>query len=136
MPAPTSTTTARCSPWAIVNWRPVGGIMRLPSITAVPALHLDSPVRVLAGCGPTVGQLDERRRMQMVNPAHQPVDGLPLQIGGLSPRYRTVDKLPWKKIADLVQEALPLAAQLEDPLPAEVLARQRLLPLAEAIQRG
>src|SRR5213592_4026942 len=52
MPAPTSTTTARWSPCAIVNWRPVGGIT-LPSITAVP-LQLDSPVRELPGCGPAI----------------------------------------------------------------------------------
>src|SRR5438067_1620122 len=80
------------------------------------------------------GELDFRRSLQMVNPKFQQVDGRPLEIGGLEPRYHTVDKLPWKKIAALVEAALPLASELEDPLPEEVRGRQRLLPLAEAIR--
>jgi ATP-dependent DNA helicase RecG len=80
------------------------------------------------------GLLDPRRWLQMVNPKHQPVDGRPVEIGGLEARYHTVDKLPWKRIGELVEAALPLAADLEDALPDEVRDRQRLLPVAEAIR--
>jgi ATP-dependent DNA helicase RecG len=80
------------------------------------------------------GALDDRRWMSMVNPKYQPVDGGPIEIGGLEPRYHTVDKLPWKKIAELVEVALPLAKELEDPLPEEVRRRQRLLALADAVR--
>jgi ATP-dependent DNA helicase RecG len=80
------------------------------------------------------GALDDRRWMSMVNPKFQPVDGEPIEIGGLEARYHTVEKLPWKRIAELVEVALPLADQLEDPLPDDVRGRQRLLPLSEAIR--
>jgi ATP-dependent DNA helicase RecG len=80
------------------------------------------------------GALDDRRWMSMVNPKYQPVDGGPIEIGGLEPRYHTVEKLPWKKIAELVEVALPLAKDLEDPLPEEVRRRQRLLALGDAVR--
>jgi ATP-dependent DNA helicase RecG len=82
------------------------------------------------------GQVDAKRWREMVNPVTQEADGAPVEVGGLAPRYHVVGGLTWKKIAEWVGAALPLAAGLEDPLPAELRERQHLLPLAEAIRLG
>lgn len=81
-----------------------------------------------------------RFAFQMQNPHYELLDNdedaAPLKVGGLMPKYHLVDGLNSKKIARWVESALPLAAQLEDILPAEVRENHRLLPVSEAVRRG
>ena len=63
------------------------------------------------------------------------VDG-PKRIGGLMPKYHLVKGLNSKKIARWVETALPYADELEEMLPADVLQRHRLLPIASAVRQG
>jgi ATP-dependent DNA helicase RecG len=60
----------------------------------------------------------------------------PKRIGGLMPKYHLVKGLTSKKVSQWVAAALPAADQLDDVLPAEVLQRQNLLPIAQAVRQG
>ena len=74
---------------------------------------------------------------EMRNPLHEKVDGAgPSRIRDLMPRYHLVNGLSSKKIAGWVEAVLPLAVDLDDVLPADVLERHRLLPVAEAVRLG
>jgi ATP-dependent DNA helicase RecG len=74
----------------------------------------------------------------MQNPHHERVDGEagPRRVGGLMPKYHTTAGLTSRRIAMFVDAALPLAEQLEDPVPEAVRRRHALLPLAEAVRLG
>jgi ATP-dependent DNA helicase RecG len=78
--------------------------------------------------------------IQMQNPHYERLDGpedaTPSRVGGLMPKYHLVEGLSSRKIARWVEDALPLAGQLEDLLPDAVRDRHRLLPVAEAVRRG
>lgn len=74
---------------------------------------------------------------EMRNPLYEKVDGAgPSRIRDLMPRYHLVNGLSSKKIAGWVEAVLPLAVDLDDVLPADVLERHRLLPVAEAVRLG
>ena len=74
---------------------------------------------------------------EMRNPLHEKVgDARSARIGGLMPKYHLVAGLSSKRIATWVEAALPLASGLEDTLPADVRARHRLLPVADAVRLG
>jgi ATP-dependent DNA helicase RecG len=74
---------------------------------------------------------------EMRNPLHEKVNAAgPKRLRDLMPRYHLVKGLSSKKIAEWIDAALPLAGDLEDVLPAEVLERQHLLPIAEAVRSG
>ena len=74
---------------------------------------------------------------EMRNPLHEKVDGAgPSRIRDLMPRYHLVKGLSSKKIAGWVEAVLPLAVDLDDVLPTDVLERQHLLPVAEAVRLG
>jgi ATP-dependent DNA helicase RecG len=74
---------------------------------------------------------------EMRNPLHEKVDGAgPTRLRDLMPRYHLVKGLSSKKIAGWVEEVLPLAVDLDDVLPADVLERHDLLPVAEAVRLG
>ena len=76
----------------------------------------------------------------MVNPRHERLDGRsgegPKTVGGLTPKYHVVQGITSRKIAELLEQVLPLADRLEDLLPAEVRERHHLLDIAEAVRRG
>ena len=76
----------------------------------------------------------------MVNPRYERLDKRgeqgPKKVGGLTPKYHLVAGLTSPRIAELVEQALPLADRLEDLLPAEVRERHHLLDIAEAVHRG
>ena len=76
--------------------------------------------------------------LEMQNPHHEVLSGdaAPRRIGGLMPKYHLTSGLTSRKLAALVEMVLPLADQLEDVIPAESRARQRLLPVAEAVRCG
>ena len=81
-----------------------------------------------------------RGRPGMVNPRHERLDRRtdagPKKVGGLTPKYHVVEGITSRKIADLVEQALPLAGGLEDLLPHEVRERYSLLDIAEAVRLG
>ncbi len=85
-------------------------------------------------------QMSRFGMFEMRNPHHEKVnggDGAALRyIGGLMPKYHLVKGLTSKKVAGLVDAALPLADRLQDELPEEVRNRHHLLPLAEAVKLG
>ncbi len=79
-------------------------------------------------------------QLEMQNPHHERLEdseeAAPARIGGLMPKYHLVEGLSSRKMAAWVESALPLAAQLEDVLPADVRERHHLLGVADAVQRG
>ena len=78
-------------------------------------------------------------RPGMINPRHEilvaQADG-PKRVGGMTPKYHVVEGLTSRKIAEWVEQVLPLADHLEELLPAEVRERHRLLDIADAVRRG
>jgi ATP-dependent DNA helicase RecG len=88
----------------------------------------------LAVAGTVTGS---RFRFSMRHPHHELVRGDgPRQIGGMMPKYHLVGGLTQRKMASLVEAALPAADQLEDVIPPEVRRRHGLLGVAEAIRQG
>jgi ATP-dependent DNA helicase RecG len=77
---------------------------------------------------------------EMRNPHYEPLatqEGSgPTRIGGLMPKYHLVAGLTSKKVAAWVEEALPLASELEEILPAETRLRHGLLGIADAVRVG
>lgn len=66
-------------------------------------------------------------------PANEPG---PRRIGGMMPKYHLTKGISSPRMARWVEAALPLADQLEDPLPDLVRRRHQLLTLAEAVRCG
>jgi ATP-dependent DNA helicase RecG len=78
-----------------------------------------------------------RGGLEMRNPHHEKVEGsLTRRVGELIPKYHETSGLSSTRIVDWVAAALPLAAELEETLPDEVLRRHRLLPIREAVRQG
>ena len=74
---------------------------------------------------------------EMRNPLHEKVSATgPKRLRDLMPRYHLVKGLSPKKIAEWIEWVLPLAGEMEDVLPADVLERHHLLPIAEAVRSG
>jgi len=78
--------------------------------------------------------------IEMRNPHYELVAGdgaaRPSRVGGLMPRYHLVAGLTSKKVAQWVEESLPLASDLEEILPAETRLRRGLLGIADAVRLG
>ena len=78
--------------------------------------------------------------LEMQNPHHERLtgdgDSGPRRIGGLMPKYHLVAGLSSKRVAEWVEAALPLASQLDEVLPADVLERHHLLPVTDAVRIG
>ena len=76
-------------------------------------------------------------RPGMVNPRHERLNGdAAPKVGGLTPKYHVVQGLTSRRIAELVEQVLPLADRLEDVLPPDVRKRHHLLDITEAVRRG
>ena len=74
---------------------------------------------------------------EMRNPLNEKVSASgPKRLRDLMPRYHLVKGLSSKKIAEWIESVLPLAGEMKDVLPADVLQRHHLLPIAEAIRSG
>src|SRR5258708_39599636 len=76
----------------------------------------------------------------MRNPPYEPLqsdggDG-PSRIGGLMPKYHLVAGITSKRMAEFVAEALPLASELEELLPAETRLRMGLAGVVDAVRLG
>jgi ATP-dependent DNA helicase RecG len=78
--------------------------------------------------------------LEMQNPHHELIrgdgDAEPTRIGGMMPKYGLTQGLSHKRVAMLVEQALPLADRLEDTVPAPVRERHGLLTVAEAVRQG
>jgi ATP-dependent DNA helicase RecG len=74
---------------------------------------------------------------EMRNPLSEKVSASgPKRLRDLMPRYHLVKGLSSKKVAEWIESILSLAEKMEDVLPADVLARHHLLPIAEAVRSG
>ncbi|MDQ6919462.1 MAG: ATP-dependent DNA helicase RecG, partial [Candidatus Dormibacteraeota bacterium] len=75
---------------------------------------------------------------EMRNPHHERVTGPtgPHRVGGLMPKYRLSEGITNKRIGELVEPLLHLAADLADPLSAETRLRNGLPGIAEAVRDG
>jgi len=74
---------------------------------------------------------------EMSNPLHEKVSATgPKRLRDLMPRYHLVKGLSSKKVAEWIESVLPLAGEMEDVLPADVLERHHLLPIAQAVRSG
>jgi len=80
------------------------------------------------------------RGLEMRNPHYEPLasDGGagPNRIGGLMPKYHLVAGITSKRMAEFVAEALPLASDLEELLPAETRLRMGLVGVVDAVRLG
>ena len=78
--------------------------------------------------------------VEMANPYHELLgrdEGAgPRRLRDLMPRYHLTEGITSRRVALLVEDALPVADQLEDPVPAAVREREHLLPVADAIRQG
>jgi ATP-dependent DNA helicase RecG len=75
--------------------------------------------------------------LEMQNPLHEVVGAEgPRRIGGLMPKYHLTAGLTSRKLAAMVEAAIPLAEQVEDSVPNPIRERHHLLPVAEAIRLG
>ena len=74
---------------------------------------------------------------EMRNPLYEKVSTVgPKRLRDLMPRYHLVKGLTSKKLAEWIETVLPLAGDMEEILPADVLERHHLLPIAEAVRSG
>src|SRR5256714_2168712 len=80
------------------------------------------------------------RGLEMRNPHYEPLesegDAGPSRIGGLMPKYHLVAGITSKRMAEFVAEALPLAPELEEVLPAETRLRMGLVGVLDAVRFG
>ncbi|MGH7903763.1 MAG: ATP-dependent DNA helicase RecG [Candidatus Dormibacteraceae bacterium] len=77
--------------------------------------------------------------LEMTNPHVERLDAelaAPRRVGGLMPKYHLTRGLTSRRVAQLVEEALPLAERLEETVPDSIRRRQRLLPVADAVRAG
>src|SRR5947207_13090232 len=80
------------------------------------------------------------RGLEMRNPHYEPLqsdgDAGPSRIGGLMAKYHLVAGITSKRTAEFVAEALPLASELEEVLPAETRLRMGLVGVVDAVRLG
>src|SRR5439155_213764 len=80
------------------------------------------------------------RGLEMRNPHYEPLqsdgDAGPSRIGGLMAKYHLVAGVTSKRMAEFVAEALPLASELEEVLPAETRLRMGLVGVVDAVRLG
>lgn len=78
--------------------------------------------------------------VEMANPYHELLgreEGAGLRrLRDLMPRYHLTEGITSRRVALLVEDALPVADQVEDAVPAAVREREHLLPVADAIRQG
>src|SRR6266480_478636 len=80
------------------------------------------------------------RGLEMRNPHYEPLqsdgDAGPSRIGGRMAKYHLVAGITSKRMAEFVAEALPLASDLEELLPAETRLRMGLVGVVDAVRLG
>ena len=79
------------------------------------------------------------RMLQMTNPRFETLEdgaGQAAGIADLIPKYHLLQGLTLRRRNEWVEQVLPLAEQLEEVLPEQVRARQKLVPIAQAVRQG
>ena len=77
--------------------------------------------------------------LEMSNPHAErlePGAAAPRRVGGLMPKYHLTQGLTSRRVAVLVEEALPLRSGLADTVPPSTAARHHLMSLEEAVRAG
>lgn len=72
-------------------------------------------------------------RYQMSNPSAETVKDLPLQTDRILPIYRAVKGLKSQVVRKVLAELKPLITMLPDSLPSDIVIRQKLMNLSEAL---
>jgi ATP-dependent DNA helicase RecG len=91
-------------------------------------LHQDDVVFV-------AGEVNLEGGLVMKNPDYEPVSSDPKHAARLVPIYRETEKLTSRWLRPKVQAILPLASQLDEFLPADLLARRDLPPRSAAVKQ-
>jgi ATP-dependent DNA helicase RecG len=81
------------------------------------------------------GEADMNGGLVMKNPDHEKVSLRPRNVARLVPIYRETEGLTSKWLRPKIQAVLPLADQLDEFLPAELLTRRELMARAEAVRQ-
>ncbi|MBI2484746.1 ATP-dependent DNA helicase RecG [Candidatus Uhrbacteria bacterium] len=81
------------------------------------------------------GTVDARKGLVLVNPRYERVgEEAPLHTGRIIPLYPRSSSLGEKRLRSALAQVIPLADRLEDPLPAQILDAEGLLPLGTAMR--
>jgi len=72
-------------------------------------------------------------RYQLTNPSAEKVTEVPVSTDRIVPVYRAVKGLKSQLVRKLLMELRPLMIMLPDPLPDDIVKRQKLLPYADAL---
>ena len=111
-----------------------GGVLKLVWFNQAFMARQLSPNERVAVAGMVRGRFGV---FEMRNPLYEKVSASgPKRLRDLMPRYHLVKGLTSKKMAGWIESILPLAEAMDDVLPAEVLERHHLLPIAEAVRSG
>ncbi len=81
------------------------------------------------------GEADLNGGLVMKNPDHEKVSLRPQNVARLVPIYRETEGLTSKWLRPKIQRVLPMADQLDEFLPAELLTRRSLMGRAEAVRQ-
>jgi len=81
------------------------------------------------------GEADLNGGLVMKNPDHEKVSLRPQNVARLVPIYRETEGLTSKWLRPKIQRVLPLADQLDEFLPAELLTRRSLMGRGEAVRQ-
>lgn len=74
--------------------------------------------------------------LSMVSPIYEKVGRKGIfHTAGLVPVYHLTDGLTQKQVRFLIKQALDFLEEIEEILPADIIERQKLLPLVQAIQK-
>jgi ATP-dependent DNA helicase RecG len=81
------------------------------------------------------GEADLNGGLVMKNPDHEKVSLRPQNVARLVPVYRETEGLTSKWLRPKIQAVLPLADELDEFLPRELLTRRNLMARAEAVRQ-
>jgi ATP-dependent DNA helicase RecG len=74
------------------------------------------------------------QRLSIMNPSVELVSDFPVNTARIVPIYRETKGLKSTQIRKIVKACLPQIRQLPETLPAEIVSRQKLMPLAQAVE--
>ncbi len=74
------------------------------------------------------------QRLSIMNPSVELVSDFPVNTARIVPIYRETKGLKSTQIRKIVKTCLPQIRQLPETLPAEIVSRQKLMPLAQAVE--
>lgn len=72
-------------------------------------------------------------KYQLTNPSAEKVSDMPVQTDRLLPTYRAIKGLKSQLVRKILQELRPLITMLPDTLPPEIVKKQKLISLSDAL---